>query len=543
MIDLRSRILVSAGWIAFGAYLVFLGFFGQVSGHNWGGDFALYIEQARNIAEGRSYDQVKYVWGALNQVSPPTYPVGLPLLLAPIVGHYGLALGPMFMLMSVLLIGYFAASFFYFRQRFSAPVSAALTLVIALNPFINAYKNAVLSDLPFAALALVSLTLFLCAYRDAETSEHRPADAPRRTDQRWLWFALGSGLALGLAGVFRVAAIAMFPAVLAYGALCLVRYRNLKRPATLIPWVVVSVAVVVISPFPRDSLRGYVVATTGWTPSVAWANLRHYWGVLGDLFPAWGYYARTAADPMAAAAHFNVRWIAIYAVASLAVTGLVRKLAILRKVEVDDLFLFSYLMMLASLALTGGPRYLLPVFPVYLGYFAGGIQAMLAARPFRPLRPIVAVVVVSLLAYASVRLFEAKDFHVAAIPDGPNTVEAAEMIGAVKTQTPEDAIIIFRKPTVLALYSGRKSTGGPNRDDFDAIDRWYREIGVTHLVEDLKAQALVSPYLAWRSRNDEVVWKNERFVLWKLAPGASAGANEGGDPTERRAVSPTKETP
>ncbi len=52
-------------------------------GHGWGGDFALYVLHARNLAEGRAYTDTGYVVNPLNRWhSPSSYPPVYPSLLA-----------------------------------------------------------------------------------------------------------------------------------------------------------------------------------------------------------------------------------------------------------------------------------------------------------------------------------------------------------------------------------------------------------------------------------------------------------------------------
>jgi hypothetical protein len=59
--------------------------------HSWGGDdYALYIKEAENISEGKPFYKTGFVFYDRNICySPPQYPPGFPLLLAPIVKYGG----------------------------------------------------------------------------------------------------------------------------------------------------------------------------------------------------------------------------------------------------------------------------------------------------------------------------------------------------------------------------------------------------------------------------------------------------------------------
>src|ERR1700753_2835241 len=49
----------------------------------WGGDEALYVMHARNLAEGKPYADTLYIFNPANAIHPAASPPGLPLILAP----------------------------------------------------------------------------------------------------------------------------------------------------------------------------------------------------------------------------------------------------------------------------------------------------------------------------------------------------------------------------------------------------------------------------------------------------------------------------
>jgi len=76
-------------------------------GHVWGDDFSLYIRHAQNIVRGEPYAESGYIYNPQNPlVGPKIYPPGFPLLLAPVVGVFGLELRPM----KILVIAFFVGS-------------------------------------------------------------------------------------------------------------------------------------------------------------------------------------------------------------------------------------------------------------------------------------------------------------------------------------------------------------------------------------------------------------------------------------------------
>ncbi len=135
-------------------------------GHSSGGDdYAQYIKEAQNIATGRPYYRSNYVFNKYNNCySPPQYPPGFPLLLAPVVKMWGIAIRPMCYFNTVILAGLLLCFYAYFRKRMSALAAILLALLIGYSGCMVDIKQSVLSDLP----SLLFVMLYLVA-RSAET--------------------------------------------------------------------------------------------------------------------------------------------------------------------------------------------------------------------------------------------------------------------------------------------------------------------------------------------------------------------------------------
>ena len=57
--------------------------------HDWGDDPAQYIHQAKNIVDGKPQSETGYIFNEDNFLDPKAYPVGFPLLLAPVYCFFG----------------------------------------------------------------------------------------------------------------------------------------------------------------------------------------------------------------------------------------------------------------------------------------------------------------------------------------------------------------------------------------------------------------------------------------------------------------------
>lgn len=133
-------------------------------GHSWGGDdYAQYIKEAQNIAQGKPYYQSGYIFNPQNiSYAPPQYPPGFPLLLASVVKIWGLAIKPMCYFNSILVAVLMLVCFAYFRKFASVVASFCLALLIAYSGYMLDIKQCVWSDLP----CLLFIMLYLL-YRNA----------------------------------------------------------------------------------------------------------------------------------------------------------------------------------------------------------------------------------------------------------------------------------------------------------------------------------------------------------------------------------------
>jgi 4-amino-4-deoxy-L-arabinose transferase-like glycosyltransferase len=126
-------------------------------GQGWGDDWAQYVAHAKNLVEGRSYDDTGYIYNGAARYAPRIYPPGFPVLLAPIYALRGLDLEALKIPVILSFIGaliMFAA----LAARWDGAASALIaTAVAGFHPFFRDFKNHILSDLPFAFLLLTAI--------------------------------------------------------------------------------------------------------------------------------------------------------------------------------------------------------------------------------------------------------------------------------------------------------------------------------------------------------------------------------------------------
>jgi hypothetical protein len=122
-------------------------------------DDAYYVEMARSLAAGRG--PVLDLNPAVAPAAPDLFPVGYPALLSPLAAlrPHSLEILKIPGLLALLLLG--PLSLALFRRGCARHTSWLLTGLLVLNPWIIAFSCRVLADVPFTAISLGAVLLFL----------------------------------------------------------------------------------------------------------------------------------------------------------------------------------------------------------------------------------------------------------------------------------------------------------------------------------------------------------------------------------------------
>jgi hypothetical protein len=417
-------------------------------GHDWGDDFSLYIRHAQNLARGEPYTETGYIYNPQNPVvGPRLYPPGFPLLLAPVVGMFGLDLRPM----KILVLGFFVGSLLVmvplFRNVLPTRYVTALVLIVGFNPFFWELKDHVLSDVPFLFFALLSLHLFT------------QADAPGASRGRRATLALLSGVTAYAAYATRTLALTLIPCFIAYD---LLRYRKIGTKATLATAVVVGLAGVQHLVWFHDASYFDQVSNP---IAAARQNVPAYLQALADLWE--NGYSNSA------------RRIAFLAAGGLAAFGYLK--SIRARVSVFHLFPPLYLAPVILWPSYQGMRLLIPVVPFYFCYCLLGVRRMDAAAERRwGLRSPVLVLflVAALVSYAG----RYSTLQFGPLPEGIAKRESRELFEFVMAGTDPGDVLVFSRPRALALLTGRRVSGGYSPADPCGLWEYMREIGASYVI-------------------------------------------------------------
>ena len=454
--------------------------FGIREGNDWGGDFGIYIQQARNFSEHRPFYQSSYVptdESLLHQ--PAVYPPLSSLILAPVYGSRGLDYRAMKLAQMAFL--WFSLPLYYaigLRRGISGlNLCCALTLFL-LTPTLHVIGQSVGSDYIFLFFSALALLVIDVIY-DKKWDQTSPVLAGTATAIVILmcYFTRATGMALiggfALYDLWRARRIRWFNVSTGFFiAACLAGYLFYMRNA-----------------------GGQYGSQFRMQPRI-WADN----GIAYLKLPA----AIWAGSPAA------VRYPVAFAALCVTLTGIARRFT---NPALPEFYFGLWLAVLLTYSVSD-TRYMLPAIPFLLMYAAETLQVY-AGNPSRVVR--LAAVAVTSIALAT----SAANLRI--IPTGPITEGAtqpsfADLCAFLKSHTPDDGIILSSNPRVIALYTEKKSAQFPFKATESAFESSLPPASAHLLVfynHDLDRQ-LLTPYLAAAAGRISLQFENADFRVFAI---------------------------
>lgn len=454
-------------------------------GHDWGGDFAQYLLQAQNIAHGQVNGPTGYLYNPSDpSLGPERYPPGFPLLLAPLIYAFGLSFIACKIEISLLLALCLPLLWLLFRPALKPGYRLALLLLFGFSPWLLAFKENILSDIPFLGVIYLYFVAVTLIY-DRRAFSLAPG-------------ALLAGLIL-LATLIRTPGLLLIPALPAYAL-----YRRRQWPGFSLTVAAGASGLVLLSRLIFAGERAYLDQFAGWQPQTSLTNLVDYVKELTIFWPRLDVWPESR--------------LLLFALATLfAVVGLFfggqRRTA-------PEFFLLFYLPLILVWPARQGLRFLLPLLPVYLFYMLLGLQRLSGLLPSRPVRrtALAGLSVATLLIYGWG--WSATRQQIALGSDGPFSAPATEMFTFIEQHAAPAEVVVFRRPRVLVLFSGHSATSYPRQPGVDWL-AYFTETGVTSVVVDLAQAddaAWLSPFIARHPALFQQKFSNERFRVFAFAP-------------------------
>ena len=419
-------------------------------GHNWDGDYALYIMHAENIVARRPYGVTGYIFNPQNWIHPASYPPGLPLLLAPVYRVAGVNLQRM----KLVGVTSFALFLLVFARtathRLPAPLALALVATLGFHPWVWDFKDTIFSEFPFMLFCYATLAL-------VDGISEQPLN------RRWAAISTAS-VTLALACLTRSIGLVLVPTIL---LVCWHGTRRLVNPGSLIVLTAVLLIALARLVFPYDA-GTYLKQFAEGSGTGLLDGLRNYRGaVVWDLLGERSIRA------------LGLRHLLTFAFMALMVAGFVARLRV-RLTVFEVFFLLYWVALLAYPFQIEVSRYSLPVWPLMLLYgYAGAYEV--GARAGAAWRIALPALVVGSLWGLYVAQYARADFG--PIPFSVTDARSLQVFNMMKARLPADAVVLTRKPTIIALFTGRRAAIWPSPFRDEELWRYARQIGATYVLQ------------------------------------------------------------
>lgn len=143
------------------ALLMYVGYSLSIlhNGHNWGGDFALYISQAQAMLQGTT-EQLKQAsnlsceW-SYYRMNPDLYPPTFPLMLTPVLAAVGLNFWALKLVSILAYCGVLIAVYCTFKPVVSAQNLSVILGLLASSAVMILFNNNILADVPLMAFSWI----------------------------------------------------------------------------------------------------------------------------------------------------------------------------------------------------------------------------------------------------------------------------------------------------------------------------------------------------------------------------------------------------
>ena len=472
-------------------------------GHNWGGDFALYISHAKNIAMGNPYSDTNYIYNQNYEIlSPRQYPPVFPIFLSIVYKIYGFDLFHMKMMNIIAFLLSIYVYYYTIKKYAGENIALFCSATFAFMPYIWQFKDNILSEYIFTLFSICALGLWEVLARHGER---------RRSTVRVVALSLAVSAFIALSYGTRSIGIILLPAMMIHG---IVLHRKIRLESWIIGLLVASFYLIYNYYTKTDS--AYLTIFKSYYLSQPYYSFIYYLESLISLWSGnlggWNGDATLSSTPLSTA----LSTVANIVTLPLMILGFI---TVNRKyISSINIFVILYCIILLIFPAHESPRYLIPIIPWLVYYMISGIVWI--ANFFKRGRRVILSIFFVFLSATYVSAYASIGFS--PMVDGIDKKENRELFAFIKETTSTSDVIVFQKPRVLALYTGRKSAGYNPRYRGDP---WpiLRKITATYLVVPTPASllwrrqgnrlaALVSEY----PKRVKAVFHNADFTVYKI---------------------------
>lgn len=480
-------------------------------GHWWGDDWALYIRQAQGLLDGhpgRVFDENRFAVensvGA--EFSPPLYPWGFPLILAPFVAIVGADVDQL-AIVPVLCAAVFACCWYALAKPRLGQVPATVGVIaVTITPLLLSWTELIQSEWPFLAVTGVALVALDRVAVSGGFVEH---------GRRWAPLVL-VGMLAAAAFTVRREGLAVFAAIAAAQIVALSEFtpRPWRLDLVAIRRLIARLAVPHAVGLAIVGALQVILPSTI-VPKYAGTGIGNVWHLRAKLFrnlaEISGLKRPGVPDPTVLGS-VGWGWAVVASYLLIGYVGIGLALTVHRR---RDAHVAAYLV---TAFVIGGSfrsainRYVSTIAPLLL--LLGLVLILTAIRWLRRPRTATAVVTVLVALIAIANLVQARtrlqnvDRFVDAgqVEWGPTHPEAIAMFDAIRTLTAEGDVIAAPKARLMTLEIGLLAV---QVDDYRPIPP---DLDLAAVVVEpgtnLAVKLLADP------ASYELTWQNPRFLIF-----------------------------
>jgi 4-amino-4-deoxy-L-arabinose transferase-like glycosyltransferase len=446
------------------------------SGHDWGGDFSMYIKHTINIVEGEDYQDTNYIY-VKDGLSPRSYPPVFPLLLTPVYKLFGLNLTAMKMEIFLFFVLSLAVIYQVLKNKLPSGYLLALIAMVGFNPYFWHFKDSVNSDIPFIFFLYLGINFI---------TRHCTEEGAWKTNPI---YPLLAGLIVYMAVGVRTIGLSL---VIAVFILDLIHRRKITLFSLILSGVVGLCVLLEKSLFTGDSGQLAHFKVSG---AQILNNLIYYpWEFPDILF--YGFH------------EYFILAIALYI---LALSGFISKVR--EKITLLEIFPLVYIAVLLLWPFHQDYRYASPLFPLYLYYIFYGIQAFNFSLVPETKR-VLLISMISIITFSYLSFYWKADYG--PITHGIEKKESVELFEFIKNKTARDDIIVFTKPRVLALYTGRRASYNQSIDDNESFIEFLETLGASYVAVGILDRPIRRELVEKNKARLSKVFSNADFSVYKI---------------------------
>jgi hypothetical protein len=472
-------------------------------GQDWGDDFSAYLMQAQSIVNSSTpqflLENQFTVEESSFRMGPVAYPWGYPLLLAPIVSLFGLNVLAL-KLVTLSCYALFLGTIFWGYRPLPYIWRLMAVAFFAFNPFIAYSADRLLSDIPFLTVSTLAIFWMQQIWNEKEASFSI-------TKQLFLGLLLAAGFAIRTNGILLVATLIIAQLIKSYISIkgqC--RYKSIAVLGLAVKSNLYAFAVFVLA----SGILMLLLPSGGVSHfrhlaevsiEIIYSNLIFNLGAPVDLFSSHKEYVMSTP--------FFIVGLFVY----------------FREQLVLALYFLMTLALYVLWPSGQDVRFMLPLFPIYIYFCIKGLIFSTEYLWAHKWGAVLQFALLLLILPGIISNFRAIELSAVAnresgrpAPEGPYSRDSQELFEFIKLQTPQDAILIFRKPRVMRLFTQRSAL---MITDINKLDSNTSRMGrATIVILDKKNTDLqpdiLNVYKASLNQNFKILFENRQFQVYRM---------------------------